>query len=155
MKHAARPVPAMIPYLAAVPDPRQPGGTRHPLPAILPLSCAAMLTGCDSLRAIAEWGRDPAGGAPLAARLGFTRATSPCVATLHRVFKTIDVAAFERAVGAWAQAVEAARAAPRLDGHPGVGPAQHRADGDGHDIQEVMPPAAGDARVRQAGKLGA
>ena len=101
-------VPPLLPALAAVPDPRRPRGRRHPLPAILALSCAAMLAGCDSLLAIAEWGRDPAGGAPLAARLGFTRARTPCVATLHRVFRRIDAAAFERAVGGWAAAVAAA-----------------------------------------------
>jgi hypothetical protein len=55
---------------------------------------------CDSLLAIAEWGRDPDGGAPLAARLGFMRERTPCVATLHRVLKAIDAAAFEQAVGA-------------------------------------------------------
>jgi hypothetical protein len=67
-----------------------------------------MLAGCDSLLAIAEWGRDPHAGAPLAQRLGFTRERTPCVATLHRVFRRLDVAAFERAVGAWAAAVAAA-----------------------------------------------
>lgn len=107
MEAAAPAVPPLLPYLAAVPDPRQPRGRRHPLPAILALACAAMLAGCDSLLAIADWGRDPAGGAPLAARLGFTRAKTPCVATLHRVFRRLDAAAFEQAVGAWAAAVAA------------------------------------------------
>lgn len=101
-------VPALLPYLQTVPDPRQASGRRHPLAAILALSCAAMLAGCDSLLAIAEWGRDPHAGAPLAQRLGFTRERTPCVATLHRVFRRLDVAAFERAVGAWAAAVAAA-----------------------------------------------
>ncbi|MDP9370557.1 MAG: transposase family protein, partial [Chloroflexota bacterium] len=116
MAHAARPVPPLVPYLTAVPDPRKPRGKRHPLSAILARSCAAMLAGCDSLLAIAEWGRDPAGGARLAEHLGLTRATTPCVATLHRVFKAIDVAAFERAVGAWAMATEAAQAGDAPDG---------------------------------------
>jgi len=78
------------------------------LPAILARSCAAMLAGADRLLAIAEWGRDPHGGAPLAARLGFTRAKTPCVATLHRVFRRLDAPAFEAAVGGWATAVGAA-----------------------------------------------
>jgi hypothetical protein len=91
----------LVPYLQAVPDPRQASGRRHPLAAILALACAAMLAGCDSLLAIAEWGRDPHAGAPLAQRLGFTQERTPCVATLHRVFKRLDVAAFERAVGSW------------------------------------------------------
>jgi hypothetical protein len=35
--------------------------------------------------------------------LGFSRSTTPCVATLHLVFKELDVAAFEAALRAWAQ----------------------------------------------------
>lgn len=101
-------VPPLVPYLRTVPDPRQASGRRHPLAAILALSCAAMLAGCDSLLAIAEWGRDPHAGAPLARRLGFTRERTPGVATLHRVFRRLDVAAFERAVGAWVAAAVAA-----------------------------------------------
>lgn len=118
MEPPLRAVPALLPYLAAAPDPRKPRGRRHPLPAVLALSCAAMLAGCDSLLAIAEWGRDPTGGAPRAARLGVTRAKTPCVATLHRVFKALDAAAFERAVGAWAAAAEAALAPPAAPGRP-------------------------------------
>jgi hypothetical protein len=101
-------VPPLVPYRRTVPDPRQASGRRHPLEAILSLACAAMLAGCDSLLAIAEWGRDPHGGAPLAQRLGFTRTRTPCVATLHRVFRRLAVTAFERAVGAWAAAAAAA-----------------------------------------------
>jgi DDE family transposase len=108
-------VPPLLPYLQAVPDPRCASGRRHPLAAILALACAAMLAGCDSLLAIAEWGRDVHGGAPLAQRLGFTRARTPCVATLHRVFRRLEVTAFERAVGAWAAATTAA-----LPPHPAV-----------------------------------
>lgn len=101
-------VPPLLPYLRTIPDPRQPSGRRHPLEAVLALACAAMLAGCDSLLAIAEWGRDPHAGAPLARRLGFTRERTPCVATLHRVFRRLDVAAFETAVGQWAAAVTTA-----------------------------------------------
>jgi DDE_Tnp_1-associated len=108
----AAPAPPLLPALAAIPDPRQASGRRHPLPAVLALACAAMLAGCDSLLAIAEWGRDPRAGAPLARRLGFTRDRTPCVATLHRVFRRLDTAAFERAVGAWAAQVAAALGPP-------------------------------------------
>jgi DDE_Tnp_1-associated len=113
-----RPIPPLLPRLAAIPDARHARGRRHPLPAILALACAAMLAGCDSLLAIAEWGRDPAGGAPLASRLGFTRARTPCVATLHRVFRRIEVTAFERVVGAWAAEVAALIGQP--DQQPGI-----------------------------------
>ncbi len=69
---------------------------------MLALSTAAMLSGARSLFAIAEWGRaqDPA----VIAALGFNRQRTPCVATLHLLFKRLDVAAFEAALAAWAQA---------------------------------------------------
>lgn len=88
--------------LATVPDPRKPRGRRHPLAAILALSAAAMLAGARSLYAIAEWGReqDPA----VVAALGFERERTPCVATLHLVFKRLDAQAFEAALAGWAQA---------------------------------------------------
>jgi hypothetical protein len=84
-----------------VPDPRKPRGQRHPLPAILALSAAAMLSGARSLYAIAEWGRlqNPA----VVEALGFRREQTPCVATLHLLFKRLDVQAFEAALAEWAQ----------------------------------------------------
>lgn len=85
--------------LDLVPDPRSSQGRRHPLGAILALATCAMLCGARSLYAIAQWGRDQ--GAPTARALGFSREKTPCVATLHRVFKRLDVAAFEGVVGSW------------------------------------------------------
>jgi hypothetical protein len=159
-----RPVPPLLPYLGAVPDPRKPRGRRHPLDAILALSCAAMLAGCDSLLAIAEWGRDPHGGAPLAARLGFTRARTPCVATLHRVFRAIDVAAFERAVGAWAAdaaggirpLVGVAVDGKVLRGSAAAGvPAARLLAAFGHDLGLVLAETAVPAATDEAGALPA
>jgi hypothetical protein len=86
---------------AEVPDPRKPRGRRHPLPALLALSTAAMLSGARSLYAIAQWGRlQPAA---VVEALGFTRDQTPCVATLHRAFKALDARAFEAALAGWAQ----------------------------------------------------
>jgi hypothetical protein len=86
---------------AVVPDPRSRHGRRHPLPAVLALATAAMLSGARSLYAIAEWGRLQE---PAAVRaLGFTREQTPCVATLHLLFKELDAAAFEAAVAEWAR----------------------------------------------------
>jgi hypothetical protein len=155
----AAPVPPLVPYLQAVPDPRQASGRRHPLAAILALSCAAMLAGCDRLLAMAEWGRDPHAGAPLAQRLGFPRAQTPCVATLHRVFRRLAVAAFERAVSAWAHAVIAAlpgehdREALAIDGKTRRGsrqptvPAVQLLGALGHEVGLVLtqPPIAVEA----------
>ena len=82
-----------------VPDHRSSQGRRHPLGAVLSLAVCAMLCGARSLYAIAQWGRDhraAAGQAP-----GFPLGKTPCVATLRRVFKDLDVAAFEEVLREW------------------------------------------------------
>ena len=93
---------SLLEAFATVPDPRRRRGRRHPLPAILALSTAAMLSGARSLYAIAQWGRlqRPA----VLRALGFTRERAPCVATLHLAFKALDAAAFEAALAGWAVA---------------------------------------------------
>ena len=85
--------------LDLVPDFRSSQGRRHSLGAILALATCAMLCGARSLYAIAQWGRDQGGAT--AQLLGFSQEKTPCVATLHRVFKDLDVAAFEAEVGNW------------------------------------------------------
>ena len=92
---------SLLAAFAAVPDPRKPRGRRHPLPALLALATAAMLSGARSLYAIAQWGRlQPPG---VVEALGFTRARTPCVATLHLAFKALDARAFEAALARWAR----------------------------------------------------
>ena len=66
---------SLLEVLAQVPDPRNPKGVRHPLPAILALAVLAMLTGAKSYTAIAQFGRDK--GAALALALGFRRGKTP------------------------------------------------------------------------------
>ncbi len=93
---------SLLEAFATVPDPRQRRGRRHPLPAILALSTAAMLSGARSLYAIWQWGRLQR---PEVVRaLGFTRERTPTVATLHLVFKALDAVAFEAALAGWAGA---------------------------------------------------
>lgn len=87
---------------SSVPDPRSPLGKRHPLVAILTLCSVAMLCGCRSLFAIAQFGRDH--GKHLALALGFTRDTTPCCTALHYLFARLDHAAFEDAIARWAYA---------------------------------------------------
>jgi hypothetical protein len=116
MKHLARkalpaapPAPAgsLAAALATVPDPRRPYGWRPaypplPLVGLLQLTVVAVLCGARSLSAIAQWGRERVEEDPTAlVALGLPPGRRPCVATLHRVFKALDVAAFEAAVGAW------------------------------------------------------
>ena len=90
----------LLDALGEIEDPRKPKGVRHPLPAILALSVCAMLSGARSLYAIAQWGREHP---HFAQWLGFSRERTPCVATLHHVFRRLDVDAFESALGRWAQ----------------------------------------------------
>ena len=92
---------SLLAAFAQVPDGRSAHGRRHPLPAILAilailaLATAAMVSGARSLYAIAQWGR--AQPREVVWALGFTRARTPAVATLHYTFKALDVVAFEAA----------------------------------------------------------
>lgn len=90
----------LVQALASVPDPRSAHGRRHPLGAILALAVCAMLGGARSLYAIAQWGREHG---ELAKALGFSREPTPCVATLHLVFRRLDKEAFEAVLRDWAQ----------------------------------------------------
>ena len=85
--------------LDGVPDHRKSQGRRHPLGAVLSLAVCAMLCGARSLYAIAQWGRDH--GVATGQLLGFSPGKTPCVATFHRVFKELDVDAFEAVLGEW------------------------------------------------------
>jgi predicted glycoside hydrolase/deacetylase ChbG (UPF0249 family) len=91
----------LLEYLGQVPDHRDRHGRRHPLPAVLALTVAAMAAGARSLLAVHEWGR--ALQPEQARSLGFTREKTPSVSTLHEVFKRLDVAAFEQVLSQWAQ----------------------------------------------------
>jgi hypothetical protein len=92
---------SLLAAFAEVPDPREARGRRYSVPAILALATAAMLAGARSLYAIAQGGRlqEPA----VVRALGFPRGRTPCVATLHLLFKDLDVQAFEAALQHWAQ----------------------------------------------------
>jgi hypothetical protein len=93
--------------LAPVPDPRRPYGWRPghepiALVALLQLTVVALLCGARSQSAVAQWGRERLDDDPgLLEALGLPPGRSPCVATLHRVYRHLDVAAFEAALGAW------------------------------------------------------
>jgi len=93
--------------LATVPEPRRPNGWRPdrtplPLVGVLQLAVAAMLCGCRSLYAVAQWGRERVADDPNALTvLGLPPGRSPSHPTLHRVFAALDATAFERALGQW------------------------------------------------------
>jgi hypothetical protein len=107
----------LIEALAEVPDFRQAQGKRHPLPAILALSCAATLCGYKSYGAIAQWGKNY--GQSLAQSLGFPGGRTPAVGTLHTVLSGLDRTALEQALSGWAECVLAHL--PREPGTQGAG----------------------------------
>ena len=90
---------SLLDVLAEIPDPRHRRGIRHPLSAILGLAVLAMLTGCKSYQAIAQFGRDK--GFALAQALGFRRGKTPTKATYSILFRRLDVVAFEAALARW------------------------------------------------------
>jgi hypothetical protein len=145
--------------LATVPDPRHPYGWRPeypplPLVALLQLTVAALLCGARSLYAVAQWGRERREDDPALLRgLGFPSGRSPCGATLHRVFKELDVAAFERAVGVWFRQTGVVADDPiAVDGktlrgiHGDEIPGVHLVSAYAHQAQAVL------AQIRTAGK---
>lgn len=79
-----------------VPDPRRRQGTRHPLPAVLTLAVAAILSNHLSVLAIAEWGA--AQPDKLKRALGFAHARTPHQTTLQRIFRRLNPAALEQAL---------------------------------------------------------
>ena len=135
--------PAAVPgslaaALAGVPDPRRPYGWRRgctpvPLVALLQATVVAVLCGARSQYAVAQWVRERLADEPaLLEALGFPPGRGTCVATLHRVYRALDVVTFERAVGEWlASRVVAPEDAVAVDGKTLRGVPGHVADGDG------------------------
>jgi len=90
------PYASLLAAFAAVPDPRRRQGTRFPLPGVLALAVAAILSNHLSVLAIAEWGR---GQPPAAlAALGFADGSAPHQSTLHRLFRRLDPATLAAAL---------------------------------------------------------
>jgi len=95
--------PLLLDYLRQVPDPRDPRGLRHPLPALLLLTVVAILAGRTHNLGISEWGR---GSAPaLQQALGFAPAKTPAPSTFHEVFRRLDWTAFSQQLREWAVAL--------------------------------------------------
>ena len=96
-------VPSLAQALSLLPDFRQAQGKRYDLLPILLLCCVAMMCGCTSQAAIADWGRNYSHH--WLWRLGFKRSSAPSQATLHRIFKGLCVETFERLLSDWSQQV--------------------------------------------------
>jgi predicted transposase YbfD/YdcC len=96
--------PHLLAYLATIHDPRRARGRRHPLVAILAIAAAAVLTGAQSMSAIAEWAADTL--QPVRAALGARRDAPdrwavPAEATIRRTLARVDPTALATAIGAW------------------------------------------------------
>lgn len=88
-------------YLGQIADPRQASGRRYSLQSILALILAGMLSGKQSLRAIARWGRRLS--REQLQILGIERASSPSQATMHNLLVRLAPASLEAALGKWLQ----------------------------------------------------
>jgi len=99
---ATGPRESLLDALQAVPDPRRRRGRRYTLATVLALSVCAMACGARSLYAIAQWGRDHR--ELVCDALGIKRLTTPDSSTLHRIFRALDVEAFESVLGRWLSA---------------------------------------------------
>jgi hypothetical protein len=98
-------VSSLFEVFSEIPDPRHRRGTVYPLPAVLTLVATAMLCGCRSLAAIAQWGRDynhlaPALGLTRRAKDG-ARYRTPCTSELHTLLAALPAAVFEAALSRW------------------------------------------------------
>ena len=92
---------SLLEAMNQVPDPRQSktNNVMHPLGAMVTLVVTAMLCGCTSQNAVAQWGR--AQPSEVVALLGFKRPVTPCAAELSIVLRRVDPAALERALQGW------------------------------------------------------
>jgi predicted transposase YbfD/YdcC len=96
-------VPSLAQALSDIPDFRQAQGRRYELLPVLLLVCVAVMCGCRSESAIADWGHNY--GSWWLRKLGFTRSRGPSQSTLHRILRGINHLLLERALSRWAQAV--------------------------------------------------
>jgi hypothetical protein len=123
------------------------------LPAILALATAAMVEGAQRLYAIHQWGRlqPPA----VIAALGFTRAQTPSISTLHEVLARIDATVLEEVLAIWAQTATGERVdALAVDGKALRG--SHGRSATGVTVDLVAASAQGAGHVlAQAGGRGA
>ena len=85
--------------LEAIEDRRTKKGRRFPLPAIILIALAAMLSGANDLRAIFRWGRRLSPKALAALGVDPKRKMAPCHATYHYVFVGVSADDLAKALG--------------------------------------------------------
>ena len=80
-------------------DVRRGQGLAHPLGGVLALAICALLCGARSQYAVSQWVQEC--GPEIRVALGLKRERGPSGATVHRVVRHLDHAAFERVLGEW------------------------------------------------------
>src|SRR3954462_7541393 len=85
--------------LASMPDHRRAEGKRYPLASLLLIAVAAMLSGRRDQLSIVRWGRRLS--RDTLASIGISRARVPAPSVWCEMFKALDIAALERALGHW------------------------------------------------------
>jgi DDE_Tnp_1-associated len=95
----------LLELLSLVPDPRDPRGIRHAAASVLAVAAAAVLAGCESVLAIAEWAAEAPQEllAALGARRSWpgTRRRAPHLATFRRVLRAADADAVDAVIGSF------------------------------------------------------
>ena len=105
---------SLLEVLAGITDPRARRGVRHRCGAVLAGACAAMLAGCVSFVAIAEWiASIPA---EVAAALGIDPLRRPSEPTIRRLIERLDGPSFDTAIHAFI----AARSTASVDESPAL-----------------------------------
>src|SRR6266487_1270106 len=89
---------SLLVALAAVPDPRDPRGTRYPLVSMLAVAVCAVLAGACTFAAITDWVRDL--DRPARGRLGFTDRV-PAATTVWRLLIRIDADVLSAVLTRW------------------------------------------------------
>src|SRR3954465_6005135 len=92
--------------LASVPDHRRAEGKRYPLASLLLIAVAAMLSGRRDQLGIVRWGRRLS--RDTLASIGIRRARVPAPSVWCEMFKALDIAALERALGHWVRGGQSA-----------------------------------------------
>ncbi len=88
----------LLSILSQIVDPRKAKGKRHPLVSILALIIIGFLCGHTGYTSIATWARNEP---ELAEALGFRCGKTPCPATIHNLFKHLDIESLETALTEW------------------------------------------------------
>jgi len=90
---------SLLAAMVQVPDPRSRHGRRYQVASILGLAVCGLACGARSLYAIAQWSK--AHRELVCEALGIRRKRTPDCSTFHRVFRPLNVQAFEQALGKW------------------------------------------------------